>query len=42
MFFSYYITEIIVAPVMPPELQANALDHFVDIFLHGILSREAV
>ncbi len=42
MFFSYYITEIIVAPVMPPELQANALDHFVDIFLHGILSQETV
>jgi hypothetical protein len=38
MFFSYYITEILMGPLMPPELQANALDHFVDIFLYGILS----
>ena len=40
MFFSYYITEILMGPIMPPELQANALDHFVDIFLYGILSQE--
>ncbi len=40
MFFSYYITEILMGPIMPPELQVNALDHFVDIFLHGILSKE--
>jgi AcrR family transcriptional regulator len=41
MFFSYYITEILLSPVVPPEWQANALDHFVDIFLHGILIAEA-
>jgi AcrR family transcriptional regulator len=40
MFFSYYITEILLAPIMPPDLQANALDNFVDIYLHGILSKE--
>ncbi len=40
MFFSYYITEILIGPVMPPEMQANALDHFVDIFLYGILNTE--
>ena len=40
MFFSYYITGILLGPVMPPEMQANALDHFVDIFLHGILIQE--
>jgi AcrR family transcriptional regulator len=40
MFFSYYITEILIGPVMPPEMRADALDHFVDIFLHGILSTE--
>ena len=40
MFFSYYITEILIGPVMPPELRADALDRFVDIFLHGILGTE--
>ena len=38
MFFSYYITEILVARSMPPEMQVNALDYFADIFLHGILN----
>ena len=38
MFFSYYITEMLVARAMPPDMQVNALDHFVDIFLHGILN----
>jgi len=40
MFFSYYMTEILLGRVMPAEMQANALDHFVDIFLHGILIKE--
>jgi AcrR family transcriptional regulator len=40
MFFSYYITEILVAYAMPPEMQSNALDYFVDIFLHGVLVKE--
>ena len=39
MFFSYYITEMLVARAMPPDMQVNALDHFVDIFLHGILNQ---
>jgi AcrR family transcriptional regulator len=42
IFFSYYITDILLGPVMPPEMRADALDHFVDIFLHGILSKEAL
>ena len=42
MFFSYYITEILMAPVMLPEMRANALDYFADIFLHGILIEEKV
>lgn len=42
MFFSYYITELLLGRAMPRELrQMNAMDHFVDIFLHGILSEEA-
>jgi AcrR family transcriptional regulator len=40
MFFSYYITGVLIGRVMPPEMQADALDHFVDIFLHGILVKE--
>lgn len=40
MFFSYYITGVLLGPNMPPEMQANALDHFVEIFLHGILAED--
>jgi AcrR family transcriptional regulator len=41
MFFSYHITEVLMGQAVPPELrQLNAMDHFVDIFLHGILSEE--
>lgn len=42
MFFSYYITGILLGPAMPPEMQTNALDYFVEIFLHGILTKETV
>ncbi len=37
MFFSYYITEILLGQAMPPEMSHHAVDHFVDIFLHGVL-----
>ena len=37
MFFSYYITDVLMGPVMPPEMRADALDHFVEIFLNGVL-----
>lgn len=40
MFFSYYITGVLMGNAMPPEMQAGALDHFVDIFLHGVLEKE--
>ena len=40
MFFSYYITETLMANALPPERRVNALDYFVDIFLQGILVRE--
>ncbi len=40
MFFSYYITEILLGSAMPKDMQSNALDHFVDIFLNGILLKE--
>lgn len=37
LFFSYTITEIIIAEQLPTEGRQGALDHFVDIYLHGIL-----
>jgi hypothetical protein len=39
-FFSYYITELMIAGTPVALTQGNALDHFVEIFLHGVL-REA-
>jgi len=41
MFFSYYITETLLGRAMPPGMQGNTIDQFVDIFLHGILEQEA-
>lgn len=43
MFFSYYITEMLIGRSLPADLRkinANAIDHFVDIFLHGVLLKE--
>lgn len=37
MIFSYFITELLLSRTLIVETQVNALDHFVDIFLHGIL-----
>ncbi|HET6845554.1 MAG TPA: TetR/AcrR family transcriptional regulator [Anaerolineales bacterium] len=37
MFFSYYITEVLLGRVMPSGMSQDAMDHFVEIFLHGIL-----
>jgi TetR/AcrR family transcriptional repressor of mexJK operon len=42
MFFSYYITEILVGQAVPSGRPSETLDHFVDIFLYGILVQEAV
>ena len=39
-FFSYYITEMVIAGTPAALTQKNALDHFVEIFLHGILAEE--
>ena len=37
LFFSYIITDILLEKQMPPEMEQNALDYFIDIYLHGIL-----
>lgn len=38
LFFSYVITDILMSDLMPEEMEAITLEHFVDIFLHGILA----
>jgi AcrR family transcriptional regulator len=37
MFFSYFITETLLNHINSVDMPPDALDHFVDIFLHGIL-----
>jgi AcrR family transcriptional regulator len=37
LFFSYYLAETIFGKFAPPEFQKDAMDYYVDIFLHGIL-----
>lgn len=37
LFFSYYMTERILGPLAPAPFRENAMDHFVTIYLHGIL-----
>jgi hypothetical protein len=41
LFFSFMITDILIAEQLPPEMRENALDHFVDIYLHGILRQDS-
>jgi AcrR family transcriptional regulator len=40
LFFSYYMTELILVDLPHPLKDENALNHFVEIFLHGIMSDE--
>ena len=42
LFFSYYMTELLIGRQLPDEMQQNALDHFVDIYLHGILNNSKI
>jgi AcrR family transcriptional regulator len=37
-FFAYYLTEVLFAPVAPLEFRQSAIDHFVDVFLHGVIA----
>ncbi len=36
LFISYYITDLFMKGLMPPEMQENALKVFVEIFLNGV------
>jgi AcrR family transcriptional regulator len=38
LFFSYYLTEWLIAGTPLVQTQQNALDHFIEIFLYGVLS----
>lgn len=38
LFFSYYITELLLANTPAAMLTANSLDHFIEIFLHGVMA----
>ncbi len=38
MFFSYYITGILLRRAESTQRRGETLDHFVDIFLHGIIA----
>jgi AcrR family transcriptional regulator len=40
LFFSYFLTDLIFSPQAPPEFNQGAVDHYVDIFLHGVLRWE--
>lgn len=37
MFFSYFFTDLIIAPQTPEEFRRDALEYLLDIYLHGIL-----
>ena len=37
LFFAYFLTEIVFATAGPAEFRQEAMEHFVDIYLHGIL-----
>jgi AcrR family transcriptional regulator len=38
LFFSYYMTEYLLAGTPAAAMQEHALDHFVEIFLHGVMA----
>jgi len=38
LFFSFYMTEFLLAGTPVAVLQENTLDHFVEIFLHGVMA----
>jgi AcrR family transcriptional regulator len=40
LFMSFYMTEFLLAGTPVALLQENALDHFVEIFLHGVMANK--
>jgi AcrR family transcriptional regulator len=39
-FIAYYLTEISFGEVAMPDMQGEAMEHFVDVFLNGVLEKE--
>jgi AcrR family transcriptional regulator len=40
LFFSYYMTESLLVNTPAEMMSTNALDHFVEIFLHGVMANK--
>jgi hypothetical protein len=40
LFFSYYMTELLLTNTPAAMMSTNALDHFVEIFLHGVVANK--
>jgi AcrR family transcriptional regulator len=40
LFFAYYITELIFGEAAPQEFREGAMDHFLEIYLHGLLKEQ--
>lgn len=38
LFFGYYLTELTLAPAAPSDFKDNAVQYFLDVYLHGILA----
>ncbi|HZY40863.1 MAG TPA: hypothetical protein VFF59_02585, partial [Anaerolineae bacterium] len=38
LFFSYVITDLLIGSQLPAAAKTNSFDHFVEIYLHGILA----
>jgi AcrR family transcriptional regulator len=41
LFFSFFMTEVLIGQFQPAEINEDTLDHFIDIYLHGVLLDEA-
>lgn len=37
LFYSYVLTELLIAEQLPDEMRQDAFPYFVDVFLHGVL-----
>lgn len=40
LFFSYFLTHLMLTPGTPRDFTENDLEYFVDVYLHGIMARE--
>lgn len=40
LFIGYYLTDIAFAPSAPTEFHENALQYFMDVYLHGVLAHQ--